>query len=78
MSDSVVVLGAGLAGSEAAWQLAEAGVDVEDEELEQEFMETMGLESEEETAPLIPQAPVRAETVVVPPPRELALPAMMS
>lgn len=29
MSDSVVVLGAGLAGSEAAWQLAEAGVDVE-------------------------------------------------
>ncbi|MBI2689659.1 MAG: methylenetetrahydrofolate--tRNA-(uracil(54)-C(5))-methyltransferase (FADH(2)-oxidizing) TrmFO [Acidobacteria bacterium] len=29
MSDSVVVLGAGLAGSEAAWQLARAGVNVD-------------------------------------------------
>ena len=29
MSDSVLVLGAGLAGSEAAWQLAEAGIKVD-------------------------------------------------
>jgi len=29
VSESVVVLGAGLAGSEAAWQLAQAGVKVD-------------------------------------------------
>jgi hypothetical protein len=65
--------------TELLGQPIDAGVDVMDEDLEQEFMETMGLEQEEEeTLALLPKtAPVRAETVVVPPPRELALPAMM-
>lgn len=67
--------------TEILGQPIDAGVDVMDEELEQEFMETMGLEPEEETTPLIstprPNHPIRAETVVVPPPRELTLPAML-
>lgn len=70
--------------TEILGQPIDAGVDVEDDELEQEFMETMGLEPEmeEETTPLIsslskPAQPIRAETVTIPPPRELTLPAMM-
>jgi len=69
--------------TEILGQPIDAGVDVEDEELEQEFMETMGLEMEEETTPLISaiskpsSQPIRVETVTVPPPRELTLPAMM-
>jgi hypothetical protein len=68
--------------TELLGQPIDAGLDVMDEELEQEFMDTMGVE-EVETVPLISARetsrpiPVRAETVVVPPPRELALPAMM-
>ncbi len=66
--------------TELLGQPIEAGLDVMDEDLEQEFMDTMGVD-EAEAAPLISArerpAPVRAETFVVPPPRELALPAMM-
>ena len=62
--------------TELMGQPIDAGVDVLDEDLEQEFMETM---EQQETAPLLPPLPLaRIEPVAVtPPPRELALPAMM-
>ena len=66
--------------TELLGQPIDAGVDVMDEELEQEFMDTMGLE-EAETAPLMVATnprpePARKNALTVPP-RELALPAMM-
>jgi hypothetical protein len=62
--------------TELMGQPIDAGVDVLDEDLEQEFMETM---EQQETAPLLPPLPLaRIDPVAVtPPPRELALPAMM-
>ena len=68
--------------TELLGQPIDAGVDVMDEDLEQEFMDTMGLE-EAEAAPLMvatkPRpAPERKNALTVPPsPRELALPSMM-
>ena len=67
--------------TELLGQPIDAGVDVMDEDLEQEFMDTMGLEEAEATPLMIvatdPRpAPARKNALTVPP-RELALPAMM-
>ena len=69
--------------TELLGQPIDAGVDVMDEELEQEFMDTMGDAEEEEEvvekATPLPNIARPPERVVqtVPPARELALPKMM-
>jgi hypothetical protein len=55
----------------------DAGVDVMDEELEQEFMDSMGEEVEAVPLPDFACAPLARVVQTVPPARELALPRMM-
>ena len=64
--------------SELLGQPIDAGMDVMDEDLEEEFMETIINTKEEERILPVPQTHYEPATVIVPPPMQLVLPAMLA